>query len=237
MNGAGGVAATVLAALLASVPCAGRAQVAVVPEGVRADGVAAVVGGDEPVPGTDVILQSDVELRARIHLAGKMPGPLPTGPLPTGLLRATLNELIGEVLIAREAERVQIAQPTKQDIEQQEARLENEAGGADRLQRLLERVGASFEEVRVMARRQAVVQAFLAANLEGATVVTDAELERVYETGSHPFVGQPFAAVKDELRAWIAKQMLERAVKRWVSVLHARTTVRILASWGAHSHP
>lgn len=232
MNRAGGPAAAAFAVLLASLPCSGRAQVATVPEGVRADGVAAVVGGNAPVPGTDVILQSDVELRARIHLAGKMPGPLPTGPLPTGLLRATLDELIGEVLIAREAERVQIAQPSKQDIEQQEARLENEAGGADRLQHLLKRVGASFDEVRAMARRRAVVQAFLAANLEGATVVTDAELERVYEAGSHPFVGQPFDEVKDELRAWIARQMLERAVKRWVSVLRTRTTVRVLASWG-----
>lgn len=211
------------------------AQAPPVPGGVRADGLAAIVGGNTPASGTEVIFESDVELRARIHLAGQTTGALPTGPLPRGLLRATLDELVGEVLIAREAERVRITEPTKADVAREVTRLEHDAGGADRLERLLHAAGASRGEVKAMAQRRAVVQSFLSANLEGATVVTDAELERVYETGSHPFTGRPFEEVKGELRAWLARQALERAVKRWVSVLRGRTTVRVLAPWGRPS--
>ena len=56
-------------------------------EAVRLDGLAAVVGGEGPGPGVDVILRSDVELRARIALSGRTRGPLPLGAIPAGLNR------------------------------------------------------------------------------------------------------------------------------------------------------
>jgi hypothetical protein len=34
------------------------------------------------------------------------------------------------------------------------------------------------------------------------------------------------------LRAWLRRRAIERAVAHWVSVLRARTTIRVVASYG-----
>jgi hypothetical protein len=39
------------------------------PRGVRVEGIAALVGGASPGPGVEIVLRSDVDLRARISLA------------------------------------------------------------------------------------------------------------------------------------------------------------------------
>lgn len=85
-----------------------RADAPVVAGGVRADGIAAVIGGSAPGPSVDVILRSDVELRARIALSGQSERATGFEPLPLPLLRAALDQLVGEALIAREAERVRV---------------------------------------------------------------------------------------------------------------------------------
>lgn len=220
-----------LVALLAVAPSVARAQIDAVRGGVRAEGIAAVVGGTAPGPDVDVILQSDVDLRARIHLAGQVEGPLPTGPIPVELMRATLDEIVGESLIAREAARVRIAEPSAEEVAEEMMRLERRAGGADRLEKILRMLGTSRRELDAVARRRAAVQAFLRANLEGSTVIRDAELERVHEAGNHPYEGRPLEEVADELRAWLSRRALQRAVRRWVAVLRARTSVRLLAPY------
>lgn len=196
---------------------------------VRAEGLAAVVGGLAPGPGVDVLLRSDVELRVRLRLAGQAPeGPLPLGPLPVALVRATLDELVGELLIAREAGRVRIRQPSVADVLRERQHIEAEAGGAERLAELLRVVGVPVSEVDAMARRRAVVGAFLTANLEGTTDISDAEVERLYLAGDHPFVDMTLDDAREPLRIWAAQAALERAVGRWVGVLRARTPFRII---------
>ncbi len=210
------------AALLLSTPLQAQGR-------VHADGLAALVGGLAPGPGVDVLLRSDVELRARLHLAGQAPdSPLPLAPLPTALVRATLDELVGELLIAREAARVRIRPPSTADVLHERERLEAEAGGAERLAGLLRAVGASPSEVDELARRRAVVGAFLTANLEGTTEISDAEVERLYLTGEHPFADLELEEAREPLRIWAAQAALERAVARWVGVLRARTPLRIV---------
>jgi hypothetical protein len=197
---------------------------------VRVEGIAALVGGDSPGPGTVVILRSDVVLRARIALAGASEQ-LPTGPLPESLLAATLDEIVGEVLIAREADRLRAAQPEPERIERERARLARQAGGPERLAALLRATGATADEVEAIARRRAYVGAFLQANLQGSTVVSDAQLARVYESGNHPFQGRPLDEVREPLRAFVAQSALRRDVRRWIEVLRRRTPVRVVAEW------
>jgi len=197
---------------------------------VRVEGIAALVGGTAPGPGAVAILRSDVVLRARIRLAGES-SRLPVGPLPEGLLAATLDEIVGEVLIAREADRLRAEGPSEEGIAEQRRRIEQGAGGAPRLAALVRAVGAGDDEVDAMARRRAYVDAFLRANLEGSTIVSDAQVRRVHEQGAHPFVGRPLPEVREVLRAWIAQQVLQRDVRRWIEVLRSRTTVRVLARW------
>lgn len=198
------------------------------PGEIAADGIAALVGGPAPAPGVDLVLRSDVELRARIVLAGRTREGLPLGALPADLLRAVREEIIGEVLIAREAERVRVEEPREARIAQERRRLEETAGGAARLRELVRAVGAASAEIDAIARRRARVVAFLDANLEGATVITDAQVERAFAAGDHPFAERTLEEAREPMRAWLARQAIDRAVRRWVGVLRARTVVRTL---------
>ncbi|HJL01425.1 MAG TPA: hypothetical protein RMH85_08670 [Polyangiaceae bacterium LLY-WYZ-15_(1-7)] len=199
---------------------------------VRGDGIAAIVGATTPRADATVLLHSDVDLRARLRLTREL-SEVPTGPLPAGLLRATLGELVGEALIAREAQRVQVATPTEADVREERRRLEGLAGGADRLRAVLEAVGASEREIDAMAERRALVRVFLEANLEGSARVSDEALERAFEAGEHPFIGQELEDVREPMRVWLGRRRMAEAVERWVQVLRTRTPVRILAAYAA----
>jgi len=199
----------------------------------RADGLAAVVGGTGPGPEVDVILRSDVELRARIALSGSRVGEPSLGRLPPSLLRATLAEIIGEHLIAREARRVQAVTPGAAELLRERSRLETEGGGKARLSALLAAVQASWAEIDAVAARRALVAAFLSANLEGATIVTEAEVQRAFEQSRERYVGVDPAQAKKELSARLAREALDQSIGRWVSVLRARTAVRVYVDYGA----
>jgi hypothetical protein len=227
-----GVPTAVVVTWLATCSLA-SADAPVVRGGVRADGIAAVVGGTAPGPGTDVVLRSDVELRARIAVAAESPHLAVGGALPRNLLAAALDQLVGELLISREAERVRVSVPGEAEVRREVERFEAQAGGAGALRSLLARMGARAVEVETMARRRAMVSAFLSANLEGTATVTDAEVERVYESGEHPFTDRELEEVRLDLRAWLSRLAVERAVRRWVTVLRARTPVALLVRFGS----
>ena len=201
------------------------------PQPHRMDGLAAVVGGTAPGPGVDIVLRSDVELRARMALSAGQP-PDALIPLPEGLLAASLSEIIGELLIAREARRVQVGRPSMADLLRERRRLERAAGGRQRLSELLRAVGASEQELQRIAQRRALVAAFLSANLEGATVVTDGELRRTYQEQAAAFEGVEPAQALAAIRARLTRERLDRTIERWVSVLRARTETRRFADYG-----
>ena len=202
-------------------------------EGASTDGVAAVVGAYSGGQDVDLILLSDVDLVARIALTGAEGGSASIGalPLPSGLLASALERLLGEVLIAREAERVRIQPPTEPQVAAEVVRIEEEAGGAAQLAALLVETDASPEEIEVLARRRALVASFLEANLEGTTSITDAEVEATYESGEHPFADASLEQVRESLRAWLAQSAVRRAVRRWVGVLRGRVPLQILVEY------
>jgi hypothetical protein len=212
---------------LAAGPRLAHAQLTIV---TRVEGVAAAIGGEAGEP-ADVILQSDVELRARLLLLGRDERSALHLELPSGLLGAALRELIGEKLIAREAERVQITRPTQAMVAQERQRLIASAGGAERVQELLATVGASPAELDVMAERRALVGAFLRANLEGTTVITDREIDAQIARERGRFTGQDLVTMRAQVRAMLARATLTRNIERWVRVLRARVPVRIYAAF------
>ncbi len=190
---------------------------------VRADGIAVVIGGAAPGPGVDTVYRSDVEFRARMRLADQTSlDQALHAAVPNALLSATMNELIGEVLIAREAVRVRLAAPSAADIAREREGLERACGGTDALAELARMYGLSRAALDAMALRRALVSAFLASNLEGATQISDAEVERVFQSHDNPFPGQTLDQAREPLRAQLARQALERTVERWVGVLRAR---------------
>ena len=193
------------------------------------DGLAAVLGGTDPLDPPRPILQSDVELRARLALLPRDSERALFSELPRSLLKAALDELIGEQLIAIEAERVQIAVPRPSDIARELANIEREAGGRRVLVRLLARLDASQVELETMALRRAVISAFLRANLEGVNVVTDAEIDARMRAAGTSYVDESPEAARAAVRADLEQEALTRNIEHWVRVLRARTRVRVLA--------
>jgi hypothetical protein len=218
-----GCYAVAITAPIGGVASAARADLEV----FRADGLAALVGGSVPGPRVDIILRSDVELRARLRLSGQASGPLPTGPLPESLFEASLNEIVGEYLIAREAVRLRIAKPAPAKVAEEIRRIEQTAGGRDRLRSLLRTLSVSQDEVEEIARRRALVAAFLSLNLADVTIISDAQVEKAMRRTDN-FAEQDDKTITDEeLRARLARDAIDQTIARWIKVLRARTPVYI----------
>jgi len=198
---------------------------------VRVDGLAAVVGGLAPGKGVIAIYRSDVELRARLSLLRAGADAAALGHLPSSLLGASLDELIGEALVASEASRLSLAKPSREQVLRERQRLSLGVGGEAQLQSFTRALGVSESELARIAERKAVVSGFLAANLEGTLDVSASELEKAYAEQDHPFDDQPFEAVRDQLRAWLTQRRMEAAVGRWVESLRQRTPMRRLADY------
>jgi hypothetical protein len=208
-----------------------RADEPVVEGALRVDGIAAVVGGLAPAEGVISILRSDVELRARIALAGAGATEPAFAPLPAALLRASLAELVGEALIASEAQRLALEAPSSDELASERNRLTLRAGGAARLTALLDALGVSKRELGVVIKRRAIVSGFLKANLEGTLEVTPAELARAYDAEDHPFRDRPLEEVAEPLRQWLAQRRLEQSVSNWVESLRGRTAHKVLVEY------
>jgi hypothetical protein len=200
---------------------------------VLVDGVAAVLGGGSALEPARTILQSDVELRARLLLLNRGYERAFMPQLPRSLLAATLNELIGEHLIAIEAERVRIVLPGQTEVQRELLQIEREADGPIELMELLSWLGASQTELAAMAERRALIAAFLRANLEGVSVVTDAEVDARLQDDPQGYAAESPEAARAAARAAVAKEAFQRHIEHWVRVLRARTRVRVLAIYDA----
>jgi hypothetical protein len=210
-----------ITALISALTSVARADLEV----FRADGLAALVGGSVPGPRVDIILRSDVELRARLRLSGRVSGPLPTGPLPQSLFEATLNEIVGEHLIAREAARLRIAKPTAAKVAEERRRIEQIAGGRDRLQSLLNKLSVSQDEIDEVARRRALVAAFLSLNTADVTIISDAQIEKAARRSDNVTNKEDKTITNEVLRARLAHDAIDQTIARWIKVLRARTPV------------
>jgi hypothetical protein len=198
---------------------------------VPVDGLAAVVGGSVSGADSAIILNSDVELLAHIAICGAGSNAPGSAPLPSALLKAVLNEIIGEHLIAREAERVRIAAPGSAEIARERLRLEVAAGGSGRFRQLLQVLSISPAEIDKIVHRRALLTAFLSANLEVTTAVTDSEVDRAYNEFKESLADHTPEAAKEVLRVRLARAALDRSIARWVTVLRERAPVRLFAGY------
>jgi len=208
-----------------------RAQLSTIEGGLRVDAVQIVVGGLAPGPSVIMILQSDVELRARLSLLRGAGEAAALGPLSVELLRATQQELLGEALIASEASRLALAAPTREAEQRERQRFVNGAGGRDVLWALLNKLGVTPRELDAIIARRVVVSEFLDANLAGTSELSASELQRAYDAGDHPFGDRPFGEVREALRGYLAQRALQEAVGRWVDGLKQRVPFRVLVAY------
>lgn len=180
-----------------------------------------------------MLLHSDVDFRARLRLTRELGGRVPRGPVPPELLRASLDELVGEALIAREARRVQVGVPSSQALRDERRALADLAGGVESFAAVVSALGATETEIAAMVERRALVRLFLDANLRGGTQISDAEVAALHASGEHPFLGQELDEVREPLRALLRRRRIETAVARWIEVLRGRTVIRLVAPYAS----
>ncbi|MBN1655744.1 MAG: hypothetical protein JXA30_18410 [Deltaproteobacteria bacterium] len=195
----------------------------------RADGLAALVGGSIPGPRVDIILRSDVDLRARLRLCGQRNGALPLGPLPRSLLKASLAEIIGEYLIVREANRLQIRRPVAAKVADELRRIEQMAGGRERLHTLLRALAIRRDEIDEIARRRALVAAFLSLNLSDARMIADSQTERPFQNRDGSGMISDSSVAAGSPLARLTRSAIDQTVARWIKVLRARTPVYVFS--------
>ncbi len=193
----------------------------------RVEGVAASVGAPDAL----VLLRSDVEFRARAVLTGARDVDVTLAPVRPAALRTALDELVAEVLLAREAKRVRVAEPSADDRRIARVELITRAGGPERFMRLVGAVGVTQAEIDALVDRRAWAAAFLRANLRGAADISDAEADVIYEASAHADSALSPEAARDLIRAERMREATLASVIRWVRILRERTPVRIFARY------
>jgi len=196
------------------------------------DGIAAIVGSTVPSKESEVILRSDVDLRARLLLLGRGGAETLERELTGALLAEVLRSLIDEALIIFEARRIDLPAPSQADIARERARLISAAGGEARIKQLMRRLSLRESDLTRIAQRRARVVGFLTAHLGDEGVVTEQALRERFEGGDHPFVGLSFEDAAAGLRLMIRDERITQAVADWVRVLRERVRVVVRARYG-----
>jgi hypothetical protein len=177
------------------------------------------------------LFESDVEVRARLAILRQSDLRTALGEVPTSVLAASLKELLGEALIASEAVRLNMPEPSGAAIAEQRALLVGTRREPTPARALLDALGVNERELSEWIERRARVDAFLQANLEGTLDTSEEELEKAFASEAHPFYGEPFELARPKFEHWYAGLKLRQAVERWVVTLSQRTPHRVLVAY------
>ena len=169
-------------------------------ERVPVDRIAAVVEFPDAEGDVRIVLASTVEAIARMRVVERRSPDLLWAPLTGEFLAAVLDEVVNEILLYREAERLGLDRVSAEGIEDERARSAARFVEAERFQALVDAYGLSEAELREIFVRRRVVREFLAANVV---------------PGASPGAAPDPEAVRAD-------------VARWVQALRGRAKVRIL---------
>ena len=170
----------------------------------------------------------DVETRLVLSERARSLGAVAAEP-PSTLVSAVLRTIVDQILIRREAERLELASVSDDEVARERAALESRLGGPGSLDRFGEMTGAPAGLIDAIVRRRATVARFIARNVALAVRVTDAEVAAAYAAGDHPFAGRPFDEVRDEVEAYVVALRQQQRLAEWLRDLRRRSRVRVLA--------
>ena len=169
-------------------------------ERVSVDRIAAVVEFPDAQGEVRILLASTVEAIARMRIVERRSADLLWAPLTGEFLDAVTDEVVNEILLYHEAERLGLDRVSAEGIEDERARTASRFEEPERFQALVDAYGLSDVELREIFTRRRVVREFLAANVV---------------PGSSPGAAPDAEAVRAN-------------VARWVETLRSRARVRIL---------
>jgi hypothetical protein len=182
------------------------------------DAVIAVVGGQP-------ITMSDTRAASALGLV----------PQAATLDRdALLDRLIERELKRAEVERFSVALPDPAGVVQRLGEVRERLGGATDLDAALDRLGMSEARLRTWIEDDLRVERYLQQRFDAAAQPSDEEALTWFQSREREFLQdgrpQPFAAVRDQVRARLAAERRRALIDDWVAGLRRRTSV-VIVPW------
>lgn len=139
--------------------------------------------------------------------------------------RQSLNSLILEYMVAKEAENFSIAEVSGTEVEQMKKNFLLAVSSSSDWKKF----ETSESEVQKLVERKIRAQNFLNFKTEAANVViSDQELQSYYDKNRLKFGQLPFAQFKTSIREVLSRQILEERLKDWFEVLKRKYRVKPL---------
>lgn len=186
--------------------------------------VVAVVRNPLGSPARVVTLTRLVE-EARIVLASRGAVEAAFRPIDTPVLRATLEWVLDQTLLADEAGRLQVAAVTRDQVAAELGRFRGRFPDAATYQRFLTTAELTDEEVSAVLARMLRVERYLETRIGRGRLVADEDVQR-YARERGLSVGS--LAAREAVRARVSEGRVETAVRELVADLRGRADIRVI---------
>jgi hypothetical protein len=208
------------------------AALAVAPSGAAAppgateviEEVVAVVRDPSGAPPRIITLTRLVE-EARIALVSRGAVEAASRPIDRQTLRATLEWVLDQTLIADEAARLQLTEVDRESVAAELRRFRARFPDRDAYARFLASSELSEEEVAVVLARPLKVGGYLASRARRGGAVADEEVEEYVRANG---LAAQSRAAREAVRARIAEARVDAQVRALVAEVRSRADVRIL---------
>jgi hypothetical protein len=188
--------------------------------------VVAVVRNPPSAP-PRVVTRTKLVEEARIALVSRGATAAATGPLDRAALRAALDWLVDQMLLADEAAKLRLDEVNREEVLSELRRFQERFPSLPEYEAFLARSELSEDELVATLTRMVRVQRYVQSRIGRAARVGDDEVDRwLRERGA---AAVPTAA-RDVARAQIAEERAGVQVRELLSELRARADIRVIGS-------
>lgn len=186
--------------------------------------IVAVVRNPPSAPPRVVTLTKLTE-EARIALVSRGATAAATGPLDAEALRAALDWLLDQLLVADDAARLRIGEVPHEEALGELRRFRARFAEAADFERFLAASDLTEEELLVSLARMARVERYLESRVGRTARVDEDEVDRWLRARGAPGDGGP---ARDAARSQLVEEKARAQVKELVSELRGRADIRVL---------
>jgi len=187
--------------------------------------VVAVVRNPPRAPPRIVTMTKLIE-EARVALVSRGATAAATGPLDQAALRAALDWLVDQMLVADEAARLRIDEVPREDVLAELRRFRGRFGAPAEYERFLAASELSEDELLVTLARMVRVQRYLESRVGAAARVGEDDVDRwLRERGAPATAGRP---EREAARAQLVEERARAQVKELLAELRGRADVRLV---------
>jgi hypothetical protein len=213
-----GMLLALVAALALSAPAPGDDRVV--------EEIVAVVRNPATAPPRVVTLTKLTE-EARVALVSRGATAAASGPLDAEALRAALEWLLAQILVADDADRLRVYEIPREEVLAELGRFRARFAARGEYERFLAGTELSEEELVVILARTLRVQRYVESRVGRSARVEERDVERWLEARGAAGASGP---VRDAARAELVEERTRIHVRELVEELRSRADVRVLGA-------